>query len=651
MPVQPRGRACQNCQSIKIKCELGAPGGGPPPCQRCTRLNKSCVLAPPKRQKDRVAELEAKVKELTALLNAQGLQDNPREAKSRSSSGTGSDAQSDNEAVVSSQKKRKLDVSAYSSTEPSSTKDASPASSSGYNNDDPNGVCRLDGMIPVDLQQRVLDEYISSYQPLLGVVPLPQGTQASQLRVTMPNTLHAIVYIASCGILSWDMQDRINVSLIEDLTSKTIAQCKKSIDLLQALQLVCLYYRSPRNSTQIPLFQLVNIEADMAVDLGFGGYIDPPSLSIAGMTEGLRGGIRACRMWLISFIITETTALLKRRNNDQKWTVHHEHCLEYLETHEEFPADTYLRILVQHVRATHLLAVISNDMDLQTALISPVVGTQTCQDTMNDLQSQITAWKLQVPVDLWSPSLTFTGFYLETILYEPVLHTPTNKTTFSAPFLLEKLSVTDVPTPTLTPHHVNSIFALKSACHNLLDIATAFSGSLMITLPSLIYAPRVAHVAGILVKLHIAVTVPGNTYGQILRVEDIRVLDYLDKCLDMVGRGSAIDSEAVMVRIVKYAGELKKWIHQYDASRIGGANFADGQSVFNAAYFDKDQAPSNGFSNFSLSTEGTAPVAGEVANNGVSFDEFLDPNFTMEDFGLFQLFSEGDLTAATAFGP
>ena len=319
--------------------------------------------------------------------------------------------------------------------------------------------------------------------------------------------------------------------------------------------------------------------------------------------------------------------------------------------HDEFPGDIHLRVLVQHVRATHLLAVISNDMDLETNLISPVVGTSTCQEIMDNLQSQITEWKLQVPVDLWSPSLTFTGFYLETLLYEPVLHTPTNKNTFSAPFLLEKLSVTDVPTPKLTPLHVNAVVALKSACHNVLDVATAFSGTLVITLPTLIFAPRIAHVAATLVKLHIAVTVAGSTFGQILRVEDIRAMDYLDKCLDMVGRGSAIDSEAVMVRIVKYAGELKKWIHQYDASRLEGANFVNGQPVFHAAYFDKDQAAGNGFSNFSFSSENSAPGPGEVINNGVSFDEFLDPNFTMDDFGLFQLFSEGDLAAAAAFGP
>ena len=73
MPSQPRRRACQNCHSIKIKCELGTTGGDPP-CERCTRLGKDCAIFIPKRQKDRVVELEAQVEALTKLLEAQGIQ-------------------------------------------------------------------------------------------------------------------------------------------------------------------------------------------------------------------------------------------------------------------------------------------------------------------------------------------------------------------------------------------------------------------------------------------------------------------------------------------------------------------------------------------------------------------------------------------------
>jgi hypothetical protein len=644
MPVQPRGRACQNCQSIKIKCELGAPGGGPPPCQRCTRLSKTCILAPPKRQKDRVAELEAKVAELTRLLDAQGLQNTVLEAGDVPGSGTGSEEQSDTEIPVSSQKKRKLEVSAYSSNGPSSTEGPSPASSGGDTNYVNSPANRLDALVPPDLQQRVLDEYITSYQPLLMISPLSSGTQASLLRTTMPNTLHAIVYIASCGILSWDLQDLINVSLIEDLTSRTIAQCEKSVDLLQALQIVCLYYRSPRNSTQIPLFQLVNIEADMAVDLGFGGNQNPPSLSIVGMAEGLLGGVKASRLWLTSFLITQATALLRRKSNEQKWTFHHDQCLQTIETDT---VDSGLLGLAQQARAAQLLATISEDMDLNTNLISPIVGTASCQRTMGQLQSQVTDWRLQVPIDLWSPTLTFTGFYMELLLYEPVLHTPTNKATFAAPFLIERLSTADVPTPPLTRHHFDAVQSLKTACHNLIDSATTFTGPELIALPTLLYAPRIAQAAQTLLRLHVAITVSGNTYGQILRSEELQTMDYLEKCLGIVSRTAVIDSEAVIVRIVKYANELKKWMQQYETSRLAIGNSGHGHAEFHAKYGEKGQVLGSGYS---TSVQAGAQLTRGGLETSVDFAEFLDPDFVMDDFGLFDLFSEEDLSSSAAFG-
>jgi hypothetical protein len=598
------------------------------------------VLAPPKRQKDRVAELEAKVAELTKLLGAQGLQNATLEAKDASTSGTGSEEHSDHEVVASS-KKRKLDRSAYSSNEgQSSTEGPSPMSSGGGDNSET--TSRLDSILPLDLQQKVVEEYIKSYQPLLMVVPLASGTQASLLRKTMPNTLHAIVYIASVGILSWDLQDRINISLIEDLTTKTIAQCEKSLDLLQALQLVCLYYRSPRNSTQIPLYQLVNIEADLSVDLGFGGNLSPPSLDLYGMAEGLLGGVKASRMWLLSFIITQTTALLKRKSNDQGWTSHNDVCLNTIETES---VDEGLQSLAQHARATRLLGLISEDMDLNTTLISPVVGTETCQQIMDQLQGQITNWRVQIPIELWSTSLTFTGFYMELLLYEPVLHTPTNKQSFAAPFLIERLSMTDFPRPTLTQHHFDAVQSLRSACQNLIDTATTFTGPDLIALPSLLHAPRIAHAAVTLLRLHIAVTVQGNTYGQILRPEDLRTIEYLDKCLEMVVRTNAIDAEAVMARIVRYADELKKWMLQYEASRAATGESGQGLSGFQAKYGGKSQQLGAAFPSIEQSTR--SPHAG--FENGVTIAEFLNPDFVMDDFGLFELFAEGDLGASAGF--
>lgn len=69
-----RPRACDACRQLKVRCE---PDDKNPsnPCKRCAKANRSCVVTPPtrKRQKktdSRVSELEKKIDALTASLQA-----------------------------------------------------------------------------------------------------------------------------------------------------------------------------------------------------------------------------------------------------------------------------------------------------------------------------------------------------------------------------------------------------------------------------------------------------------------------------------------------------------------------------------------------------------------------------------------------------
>jgi hypothetical protein len=234
---------------------------------------------------------------------------------------------------------------------------------------------------------------------------------------------------------------------------------------------------------------------------------------------------------------------------------------------------------------------------------------------------------------------------MELLLYEPVLHTATNKATFAAPFLIERLSTADVPTPPLTRHHFDAVQSLKTACHNLIDSATTFTGPELIALPTLLYAPRIAQAAQTLLRLHVAITVSGNTYGQIIRSDELQTMEYLEKCLGLVARTAVIDSEAVIVRIVKYANELKKWMQQYETSRLAVGDSGHGHAEFHAKYGEKGQALGSGYSNVAPGTQ----LPSEGLENGADFAEFLDPDFVMDDFGLFDLFSEEDLTSSAAF--
>ena len=67
-----RPRACDACRTLKVRCDQDINNPGQP-CTRCVKANRSCVVTPPSRKRQRrsenkVVELEKKIDALTATL-------------------------------------------------------------------------------------------------------------------------------------------------------------------------------------------------------------------------------------------------------------------------------------------------------------------------------------------------------------------------------------------------------------------------------------------------------------------------------------------------------------------------------------------------------------------------------------------------------
>ena len=265
MSILTRARACDACHSIKTRCELGSASGSPP-CQRCVRLGKDCVVSPPKRQKDRVAELEAQVEALTRLVQSQNIQASPTNTLD-SSHESDSPAQLQNggftakpgESMPVAQKKRRLDEDSHDRL-----------------------ALELDAVVPQELQKRVLKKYLDDITPVFPLVPITDETDYDALRKSRPFLLQAVTFIASPGIIPIEMQEEVSKVIMSAFASATIADGKKSMDLVQALQVASLWYRAPKHHAHVAVFQLIQLAAGIAEDLGIGGPHVSPSMSMTG---------------------------------------------------------------------------------------------------------------------------------------------------------------------------------------------------------------------------------------------------------------------------------------------------------------------------------------------------------------------------------
>ncbi len=216
-----RGRACDACHSIKIKCELGSIGGEPP-CERCIRLGKECAISPPVRQKDRVKELEAKLEALTKLLESQNIQTLPEDENEGFSRGhSSSRSVSAPEIAVSEKSSKKRRLESVSRNEETTNCIA------GYSLTHESR--EIDRLIPQYLQVQCFDKYRIEMEPLFPISSLALTKEYDTLRQQYPTLFQAIVYAASQGELSPEVQIEVTKTVFSLIAPEAIAKAKKYV--------------------------------------------------------------------------------------------------------------------------------------------------------------------------------------------------------------------------------------------------------------------------------------------------------------------------------------------------------------------------------------------------------------------------------------
>merc|ERR1712225_124261 len=169
MTAPRRGRACDACHSIKIKCELGASPSSVPPCERCLRLGKTCSVSAPIRKKDRIAELEAQLEEMTRLLRKQELHDERTRTPDSRAVGVG---------AVNGRKKRRL-----------SGDDGRNALENG--NASARDELEIDHVVSKEVQRALVVKYRNEMEP---VFPFAVRHGYDVLRERHPILLQAVIF-------------------------------------------------------------------------------------------------------------------------------------------------------------------------------------------------------------------------------------------------------------------------------------------------------------------------------------------------------------------------------------------------------------------------------------------------------------------------
>ncbi|KAK3623835.1 hypothetical protein LTR56_021389 [Elasticomyces elasticus] len=627
-----RPRACEACRGLKVRCDQD-PLQPEIPCKRCAKAGRPCIITQPsrKRQKkadSRVAELEKKLDALTAALHQSqgsnafaqqaGAGAPMAEALSARNGSSGQYSQAFDDSPVEGTKpggpvaipsrKRRLDETDQTPYDPTADPQLTAhlsrrTSTSGGNADDPvrkhfaeidrswaptedskrylhhttpeEFTARVNSFINPSLAATIFERFITTLSPHLPAVVFPPNTTAEQVFSEKPILYVSILSAASFGTLHPDTSKALAREAVGAIADCVVRNGAKSLELIQAMQVMALWYKPPEKAEQTNFYQIIHMAAVMALDIGLGKRFNPakarrgfggPNAKFApGPSKSLpqdSDTLEARRAWLGCYYLCASASMVLRRPNLVRWTNYMKECIEVLETHPDaYESD---KLFCQHVKIQHICEDIGLQflMDDNTATIS--ITDPKVSYALNVLENQLKDWKAQVPKGLQGPGLQFFEHVTSLYLHEIALHFNHNIEDFRLPFTEESLKSVNNTTDTLTQNQMAALEACLRAAHGILDTMLGYEKDVIKSLPMLLFFVRCVYAIVILIKMHVAVCTPGSELGKMMTQKQLKVEYYVEGLIDLFGH-VAKDGEDFRPhpKILRILTVLREWFEKH----------------------------------------------------------------------------------------
>lgn len=291
-PTQQLNRSCESCRSLKVRCLPDR--AFPNQCQRCVKAKRSCVFVAPQRRRprkrtdSRVAQLEREMRQMRSL-----LKDRIRVDESSTESTTGSEREDSFEPEFRSDPRDTLPTIpdapsnpesihrsetspgfASSASCPPTFEDGSMTASS-FNPSQARSTPELAigedvvdrGVISLDNANELVAFYMSDLMVFSPMITLPCGTTGAQLRRSKP-VLFLSVIAAAATAVDEGLAAVLNREMVRLYAERFFMNGEKSLELVQALLLMIIFYYPPDSPSKLQHYQYTHIAATMALEIG-----------------------------------------------------------------------------------------------------------------------------------------------------------------------------------------------------------------------------------------------------------------------------------------------------------------------------------------------------------------------------------------------
>jgi hypothetical protein len=470
-----------------------------------------------------------------------------------------------------------------------------------------------------------LDKYISDYAVIFPLVVLSGDCSLDAFRNEKPMLLLAIVYVASPGILDDDTQEQLCQELLKRIALQVLADGVKTFELLQALIVTSAWFRTPRHHQHLAAYQLTSIALDMATGLGIAdpasgsGFHVPSALASCYANIETVAAATAC---LATHRLSATMLNLLRKPQSVIWTSYHDTCLMFL-GYSTFTSPEKIWLAL-YFRAERLCDQVMSKMQLCDPTVHKDIADSSTQQLIQECRTSIVDWRILLPPK-YHPEIAFWEYVASAYMHETVLHTSSNKQSFAAPFVPEMLSAMDFPKVVATESHTRSLVELRAAVLMIINIYSSLDTQMLEALPAFIWTSRALYALFVSIKMYVALTAPGNTYGAVMSAETLEIEDSFSKLTAAWARLDAIDPRSGPARVSSATLRLHEWFTSYMSTITFGSLSAENTSLtttpsvayLNASLDDFDQSAID-WTMFALAAEDDFAAA---YDNALGLDE------------------------------
>ena len=126
----------------------------------------------------------------------------------------------------------------------------------------------ISSLIDIEVQEKIFNKFINFHMDNLPILAFPPGTKPSYVRESRSLLYLAILVAAGATQISLAIINKLHQKLKRKIAEDILIEGHKSVELIQVLHITCFWYRPSSTFAKHTFYQLINMAASMAIELG-----------------------------------------------------------------------------------------------------------------------------------------------------------------------------------------------------------------------------------------------------------------------------------------------------------------------------------------------------------------------------------------------